>query len=279
LSSEDGRKLGSLCIIDTAARPEFSAADRRRLKALSSIVMDELELRLGRARSLLLANLSHEFRTPLNAVIGFADVMCREMMGPIGSESYRAYVCDIFNSGQRLLGLVDDLLDLAGTEPSKLVLHEENIPMREVVASVLQLFSAFANQRNVKVSNGVAGDHTMFCGDRRRLTQVVLNIVSNAIKFTPSGGSVSVSATRSADGGYALTVKDTGIGMSAELITKVMEPFPSQTGTGVEGARPGLGLQVCRELLHLHNGRLEIASAVQRGTAVSICLPATRIMG
>jgi signal transduction histidine kinase len=240
--------------------------------------MDELELRLARARALLLANLSHEFRTPLNAVVGFADLMRRELRGPIGRDEYREYVKDIHDSGVHLLGLVDDLLDLAGTEPNRLRLNEEELDLERLVTGVVRLLGVVADQRQVIVSTELHPAVPRLQGDGRRLTQVLLNLLSNALKFTPAGGNVRITSSPSADGGCTLAISDTGVGMSPDTVAKLGQPYPVDTASAQSPKHSGLGLPICRELVEMHGGRLEIKSKVGLGTTVSIHLPRERVI-
>ena len=181
--------------------------------------------RSNRMRSAFFSNMSHELRTPLNAVIGFADLMRQETLGPLGLPKYREYAEDIHASGEHLLGIINDILDFAKLEAGALVLHEEPVVLGALVATSCRLMATKAEQKGIDLSFSVAEDAPDALGDPVRTKQVLLNLLSNAIKFTPAGGKVRVTAGLAADGTPAISVADTGIGIAAEDLQKVVEPF------------------------------------------------------
>src|SRR5579859_22350 len=180
--------------------------------------------RSSRMRSAFFSNMSHELRTPLNAVIGFADMMRQESLGPLGLPKYREYAEDIHASGEHLLGIINDILDFAKLEAGALVLHQEPIALGALVAASCRLMSTRAEQKGIDLSFTVADEGEEAMGDAVRIKQVLLNLLSNAIKFTPAGGKVRVTSGAGADGSPAISVADTGIGIAPEDLAKVIEP-------------------------------------------------------
>ncbi|EWY37506.1 hypothetical protein N825_18005 [Skermanella stibiiresistens SB22] len=230
------------------------------------------------AKSSFLANMSHELRTPLNAVIGFAELIESEMFGPLGHERYREYAGDIHVSGRHLLDLINDLLDLSKAEANRLELNEGKIDVRGIVGSCVRLMNDLAERGGVTLRADVPMPPPPLWGDERKLRQMVLNLVSNAIKFTPKGGSVTVSAGVADHGALELAVTDTGIGMTPENQIKAMEPF-SQIDNAMNRRQQGtgLGLPLTRRLIELHGGSLRLDSVYGRGTTIVLTFPAERV--
>jgi len=228
------------------------------------------------AKSDFLANMSHELRTPLNAVLGFAQLMADQMWGDLGDERYREYANIIVDSGQHLLSLINQVLDMSVIEAGRIVLNESNIALDEVITSVARLLSSQAERREIRFVTEVAQDLPLFLGDLTAIQRVLFNLVGNALKFTPPGGTVTVSAIAD-DEGFTLRVADTGIGIKAEDLARVLMPF-EQGGlrTVREREGVGLGLPISKSLVEIHGGRLSIESEEGRGTIVSVHLPADR---
>jgi two-component system CheB/CheR fusion protein len=228
------------------------------------------------AKSDFLANMSHELRTPLNAVLGFAQLMADQMWGDLGDERYREYANIIVDSGQHLLSLINQVLDMSVIEAGRIVLHESNIALDEVISSVARLLSSQAERREIRFATEIAQDLPLFLGDLTAIQRVLFNLVGNALKFTPPGGTVTVSAIAD-DEGFTLRVADTGIGIKAEDLARVLMPF-EQGGlrTVREREGVGLGLPISKSLVEIHGGRLSIESEEGRGTVVSVHLPADR---
>jgi two-component system cell cycle sensor histidine kinase PleC len=231
------------------------------------------------AKSEFLAHMSHELRTPLNSIIGFSEIMKTEMLGPIGTPKYKSYAVDIHDSGTHLLNLINDLLDLAKIEAGRLELYEEDCDLAQIIAASLHLLGEPAQRASVRLSQHCDPTLPLVRGDERKIRQILLNLLSNAIKFTPAGGEVSVRARLLGDGAVTISVADTGIGIPADQIERVMEPF-----TQVEHvlsrsyAGTGLGLPLCKELAQLHGGTLVLTSIVGAGTTVTLTLPKQRIL-
>jgi signal transduction histidine kinase len=229
------------------------------------------------SKSAFLANMSHELRTPLNAIIGFSEIMNREMFGKIGVPRYTDYVKDIGDSAQHLLRLIEDILDLSKAEAGKMELEEAEIDLAASVHSACLMLRERAKRGGVTLLEEVSTDLPRLFGDRRRIRQVLLNLVSNAVKFTPRAGSVRVGAAVAADGGLVLTVADTGIGIEPADVPRVFEPFV-QLGRdkSISGEGTGLGLPLCKELVELHGGTIALGSHPGVGTKVTASFPPGR---
>ena len=251
--------------------------DHRNTELALRRAKDEAEA-ANRTKSAFLANMSHELRTPLNAVIGFAEIMRDELLGPLGADHYRDYAADIHQSGKHLLDLINDILDLSKIEAGRLELHEEDCDVPELLASSLRLMNERAHASDLRIEQRFPDRLPLLRADARSLKQILLNLVSNAIKFTPSGGRIVIGASVD-DDAFRLTVEDTGIGMTAEGLKKALEAFgqiDSSLSRKYEGT--GLGLPLTRALTELHGGRLEFRSALGEGTSVTSVFPRQRII-
>ena len=230
------------------------------------------------AKTNFLANMSHELRTPLNAVIGFAQVMRHEYLGPLGSARYREYAAGIEESGQHLLGLIEDILDVSRIESGELSLHEERVEVAELMDSVGRLVRPRADNAKVMLYVEPVAELPALRGDPRRLRQVLLNLVANAVKFTPAGGRVELRAERGEDGSLALVVSDTGIGIKPEDLERLLTLFGrAQAAYARSHDGAGLGLPIARSLTELHGGTLSVASQPDHGTTVRVTFPADRL--
>jgi signal transduction histidine kinase len=231
------------------------------------------------AKSAFLANMSHELRTPLSAIIGFSEMMQREALGPVGSTRYRAYADDINRSGEHLLALVNDLLDLSKIEAGKMELNEDLVDFGRLLADCVTLLRDTAARAQVELEiDRNAEQLPPVYSDERKLKQILINLVSNAVKFTSAGGKVQIGAAVLASGALQVSVTDTGVGIRPEDISKVFEPF-GRLRDAIESGQPGtgLGLPLSRKLAELHAGTLEIESAPGRGTTVRLSLPRERV--
>jgi signal transduction histidine kinase len=231
------------------------------------------------AKSVFLASMSHELRTPLNAVIGFSDTMLMEPFGRLGSPRYREYLADIRDSGEHLLSLINDILDLSRLDAGFGDLHEETFDLKERVDDVLRMVHDQAARAQVRLSTQIASGLPWLKADRRRFHQILLNLLSNALKFTPPGGDVCVSAGLDKGGGLVLRVADSGIGIASEDFARVLEPF-GQVDSHLTRKHhgTGLGLPLSRQLVELHGGTLTLESQVGQGATITIRLPARRLV-
>jgi len=231
----------------------------------------------SRAKSEFLANMSHELRTPLNAIIGFSEIMAREILGPIGQARYRDYASDIQVSGKHLLGVINDILDLSRIEAGKMTLVDDEVNLADVIGGCVHLLSHRVLAAGLSVERQFNPETPLIRADEGRIRQIGFNLIANAIKFTPRGGSVWVSIGTNDAGEIVLSVADTGIGMRPEDIPIALTPFQQvQTGGARNHGGTGLGLPLTKTLVELHDGRLEISSALGQGTTVSVTFPRGR---
>ncbi|MFO1034530.1 MAG: ATP-binding protein [Hyphomicrobiales bacterium] len=226
----------------------------------------------NRSKSEFLANMSHELRTPLNAIIGFSEVMTNEFFGPIGTPKYIEYANDIRRSGQFLLDVINDILDMSKIEAGRVDLEIEAVSLQILIEDVMRLVGPRASEGKINVSTDIQVERS-FKADRRALKQIIINLMSNAIKFTPEGGSVSITA-RDAGRNIAFSIADSGIGIQQRDIQKLGRPFEQVENQFTKSrGGSGLGLAISRSLVELHGGKLEIASVVGKGTTVMVTLP------
>lgn len=230
-----------------------------------------------RAKSEFLATMSHELRTPLNAVLGFSEMMLREVFGPLGSDVYRDYVRDIHSSGSHLLSIINDVLDLSKAAAGKLTLDERWIDAREVVNTVCRLIHPHINEAKLSLGVKIPPGDLIIYADERVLKQMLLNLLSNACKFTPANGHVQCSVSMDA-AGIAFAVTDSGSGILPEHLARVVRPFvqvDSSLSRRHEGT--GLGLALVDVMARLHDGRLLLESKLGSGTTAAVILPLSRI--
>ena len=268
---------------DEASRLRSHIAELEATKARLEQTSESLKLALNaadaanQAKSAFLAAMSHELRTPLNAVLGFSEVLGAETFGSIGGPRNKEYVQDIHASGSHLLALINDILDIARIEAGQALLTEETVDLKATVAQSLGLVARQAAENRIHLLECIAPDVRTIRADERRIKQILVNLLGNAVKFTKPGGEVKVSAYKAPEG-LILAVADTGIGMSQEDIPLAMAHFgqiDSSLGRKYEGT--GLGLPLARQLAELHGGTLTIDSTPNVGTTVTVTLPAERI--
>ncbi|MGZ3305187.1 MAG: PAS domain-containing sensor histidine kinase [Asticcacaulis sp.] len=224
------------------------------------------------AKSEFLANMSHELRTPLNAINGFSEIMASEMFGPLGHARYKEYAGDILNSGQHLLSLINDILDMSKIEAGKMQLRIEEVSIDEVVDDTLRLLRQRAEKAGLKLRTHLP-NLPEIQADFRALKQILLNLLTNAVKFTPQGGTITVSGAVTDDNVH-LRVTDTGVGIPEKAMARLAKPFEqieNQFSKTKEGT--GLGLALTKSLIEMHGGRLEIDSELGKGTTVHVILP------
>jgi two-component system cell cycle sensor histidine kinase PleC len=231
------------------------------------------------AKSRFLATMSHELRTPLNAILGFSEVMKEEMFGAHSAPAYKEYSADIHSSGQHLLGLINEILDLSRVEAGRYELKEEAISLAGVVEDCLHLVSLRAQNRGVALREAMEAGQPRIWADERAVRQVALNLLTNAIKFTPSGGLVTVKVGWTAAGGQYLAIRDTGPGIPPEEIPIVLSSF-GRGSMALKNADEGtgLGLPIVKGLVELHGGSFTLRSEVRVGTEAVVIFPPERVM-
>jgi signal transduction histidine kinase len=240
-------------------------------------LLDEAEA-ANRAKSEFLAVMSHELRTPLNAILGFSEMFKQQMMGPLGSPKYLEYAGDINDSGKHLLAIINDILDLAKAESGKLELTETTFDLNAEVEATLRMCQQKADENHIKIEFTPARSGLFIFADERLVRQVALNIISNAIKFTPVGGRVTIDVRVERDTGATLSIKDTGIGIAAKDLDRVLRPFEQvESALSRRHGGTGLGLPYSKRVIEIHGGTLKLSSQVSQGTTVRVDLPAARV--
>jgi two-component system cell cycle sensor histidine kinase PleC len=252
---------------------------------ITQIQRDQETLRLAkeeveaanRAKSSFLATMSHELRTPLNAIIGFSEMMQARAFGPLGSPRYEEYAGAINVSGRHLLSLIGDILDMSRIEAGRYELRPEPLDIAALVEECLLMLKGRAGAEGVALSTTLETGRSRLRADRLAVKQVLLNLLSNSVKFTPRGGGVCCTSRLDAEGGVVLAVIDTGVGIAAKRLPQIFEPFSSAGDNalvkpGTSGT--GLGLSICRRLAELHGARIELASVAGSGTTATLRFPA-----
>ncbi len=226
------------------------------------------------SKTTFLANMSHELRTPLNAILGFSDLIANERLGPVGTMRYREYANDINTSGAHLLSLINDILDIAKIESGKMELEPRLLNPKTVIEQALLVVLSRAREKKQLVTVEVADDGTGLVADERALKQIVVNLTSNAVKFTPESGAILVAGRRTADGGYEIRVEDNGPGIPAELLDNVFVPFNQiDNRYSRQAGGTGLGLSLVRGLSNLNGGRAWIESKEGAGVKAFVYFP------
>ncbi|MGE3622295.1 MAG: PAS domain-containing sensor histidine kinase [Bdellovibrionales bacterium] len=233
----------------------------------------------NRSKSEFLANMSHELRTPLNAIIGFSEIIREQMFGPVGQPQYVEYARDIYDSGELLLSLINDILDMSKIEAGKRALLESVIDIERVVQSVVRLVASRAKMGKLRLTVTVPKDLPNLRGEEKALKQVLTNLLTNAIKFTPEGGAVSLEARMDEEGRMCIAIKDSGIGIAPEDMPVALAPFGQiESALSRKTQGTGLGLPLTKALVELHGGTLDLQSKIGAGTSVTVVLPAERVV-
>ncbi len=291
LNSEISRRVENAIALDKES--EKVGAEHAALLAISQELAEErIKLRktnvelvrakrraeeASQAKSTFLANMSHELRTPLNAILGFSEIIRDKLLGK-DLDRYASYAADIHRSGNHLLTIVNDILDVTRIEAGKLELREEKVRLGVVIQGCLATVEQQASAAGIHLASPAAEPSVTLLADKHKLKQILINLLSNAIKFTPRGGRVDIIAAAEPDGGLCLSIRDTGIGMTGDEIRQALELFrqvDNSLSRCFEGA--GLGLPLAVSLTGLHGGTLSIESAPRKGTTVAVRLPAERI--
>ena len=231
------------------------------------------------AKSRFLATMSHELRTPLNAILGFSEVMKAELFGPHSVAAYKDYANDIHSSGEHLLMLINEILDLSRVEAGRYELKEEAVSLAAVVEDCIHLLRMRAQNREITMNEHIETNMPRLWADERALRQIILNLLNNAIKFTPQGGSITIKAGGTIHGGEFVSIRDTGPGIPADEIPIVLSSFGRGSmaqKNADEGS--GLGLPIVKGLVEMHGGTFTLTSEVRVGTEVLVILPPERVM-
>ncbi len=251
---------------------------RRKTAERDLILAKEMAESSNRAKSQFLAHMSHELRTPLNAIIGFSEIIRDRILGPVDEQVYRGYAGDIHSSGQHLLEVINDVLDLSKAEAGYLDIKARPFKIPDMLGRCADTVRELARKVDIDLTVDTADDLPLLMAEERRIRQVVLNLLSNAVKFTPAGGKVALGAGLSSDGDLQISVEDTGIGMTPEQAAVAVTPFgqvENHLSRRYEGA--GLGLPLAKRFTELHGGRLHIDSTPDVGTKVTVTLPASSL--
>ncbi len=231
------------------------------------------------AKSRFLATMSHELRTPLNAILGFSEVMKNEVLGPMYNTAYCEYAGDIHSSGQHLLNVINEILDLSRIEAGRCELNEELVQLTSVLNDCLGMMTIRANKKSITLHEAHEPNLPKIWVDARAVRQIILNLISNAVKFTPSGGDVTIKVGWTNGGGQYVSVSDNGPGIAEEELPLVMQAFGQgsiSVKTAEEGS--GLGLSIVQALVHMHSGNFELRSKLREGTEALVTFPSTRVL-
>ncbi|MGB7286712.1 MAG: HAMP domain-containing sensor histidine kinase [Salaquimonas sp.] len=231
------------------------------------------------AKSRFLATMSHELRTPLNAILGFSEVMKEEVLGPLGNETYKSYVVDINDSGAHLLNVINEILDLSRIEAGRQELHEEALRLSHIVEDAMHMVDLKAQTKNVSVSLNAQDNMPLIWADEKAVRQIALNLLSNALKFTPTGGQIAINIGWTSKGGQYFSVSDTGPGIPEDEIPIVLSSF-GQGSIAIKSAEQGsgLGLPIVQALMHMHDGRFDLKSKLREGTIATASFPRSRVL-
>ncbi len=225
------------------------------------------------SKTQFLANMSHELRTPLNAIIGFSEMMERQLLGPIGTEKYLDYISGIRESGEHLLDLISDILDMSKIEAGKYTLHLEELNIAKLIRMAVHMMEGRALEGDIKIEPVFDNEELVIAADRRAMLQMILNLLSNAVKFSHQGGKVTISCLER-ETYYSIKIKDEGVGIPAHKLADVLNPFEqAESHYSREHEGTGLGLAITKDLAELHGGALYIESVVGQGTNVTIRMP------
>lgn len=264
--------LGALFFTSRRAEAIIGTQHEANVELASAAARAEAE---SRQKSQFLANVSHELRTPLNAIIGFSEIIKNGVMGPLGNDQYMNYIRDIHSSGVHLLSLINDILDFSKAEAGKLELHLSEIDATKLIKNCMRLVSPRAEQSGVNLVTELPKEHFVLNTDAKKLKQVLLNLLSNSVKFTPQGGEVKITAWQNiVDDSIAIEVKDSGIGIAPKDISRAMSPFgqvDSKLSRKYEGT--GLGLPLSKKFVELMGGTFRLESELNVGTTITISIP------
>ena len=268
----------TLAMLEYRAEKDLLIAELGTAKSISDESRRRAE-EANLAKSRFLATMSHELRTPLNAILGFSEIIRNEVLGPIGNANYKDYVGDIHTSGQHLLNLINEILDLSRIEAGRYELNEESVNLVHVVEECQRLMQLKAAAKNITISENYVRGLPRLWADERAVRQIALNLLSNAVKFTPSGGEIAIKVGWAAGGGQYLSIRDNGPGIPEEEIPIVLSSF-GQGSIAIKSAErgAGLGLPIVQALMQTHDGTFELKSKLRQGTEVIATFPQSRVM-
>ena len=232
----------------------------------------------NRAKSEFLTNMSHELRTPLNSVIGFAEIIKDEAFGELAEPRYKEYASNIFDSGNGLLNVINEILDVSQIETGNRDLKESIVSVQDVVSSCLDMVKGKADSKNIRIDNKAVGKDLSLIGEKHAIKQMLLNLMSNAIRFSPDQSYIMLDAELDEKGNMFVSVTDTGIGLTENELEKALSPFGQvSTEHKREGSGTGLGLTLVKSLVELHGGSLDIVSQKNIGTTATLTFPEKRV--
>lgn len=247
-------------------------SERKQAEKKLQVALVDAE-RANQAKSEFLATMSHEFRTPLNAILGFSEMLRSQYFGPLGADNYQGYAEDIHSSGEHMLDLVNDMLDIAAIEVGKRPMINEDVDVAKVLADCCRNFEPAANKNGIELSLDVLDPSPTIYADKRSITQIVLNLLSNAVKFTGHGGIITVSAM-AAKNELTIKVRDTGVGIPADKLSTITDPFTqTHSNPHITQIGTGLGLSIVKSLVEINGGKLTIESEVDKGTTATVTFP------
>ena len=268
----------TLAMLEYRAEKDLLIAELATAKSISDESRRRAE-EANLAKSRFLATMSHELRTPLNAILGFSEIIQKELFGPVGHPNYKTYVGDIHSSGQHLLTLINEILDLSRVEAGRYELNEEAVSLAGIAAECQRLLQLKASSKNITIVEEYTRGLPQLWADERAVRQVALNLLSNAIKFTPAGGEIRIRVGQTQERGQFLSVRDNGPGIPEEEIPIVLSSFGQGSlahKTAERGA--GLGLPIVQALMQTHDGKFELKSKLREGTEVIATFPQARVM-
>lgn len=270
--------LATLTMLEYRAEKDLLIAELGTAKSISDEARRRAE-EANLAKSRFLATMSHELRTPLNAILGFSEIMMNEVLGKLDNQFYKEYVGDIHASGQHLLNLINEILDLSRIEAGRQELSEEAVDLAAIVEECHHLLQLRARSKNIIVMEEISHGLPRLWADERAVRQIVLNLLSNAIKFTPNGGEILLKVGTTANGGQFASVRDNGPGIPPEEIPIVLSTF-GQGSIAIKSAEQGagLGLPIVQALMHMHDGTFELKSKLREGTEATVTFPHARVI-
>ncbi|MAA99915.1 MAG: two-component sensor histidine kinase [Stappia sp.] len=268
----------TLTMLAFRAEKDHLISELEQAKAISDEARRRAE-EANLAKSRFLATMSHELRTPLNAILGFSEVMKNELLGPLENPTYRDYAGDIHSSGEHLLNLINEILDLSRIEAGRYELSEEAVDLAAILGDCHSMMQIRANKKTITISEAIEKELPRIWADERAVRQVLLNLLSNAVKFTPTGGEVLIKAGWTAGGGQYVSIRDNGPGIPEDEIPIVMQAF-GQGAIAIKSAEAGtgLGLPIVKALVQMHGGTFDLKSRLREGTEVLVTFPASRVL-